>query len=65
MTVKELKAKLEGVPDTMEVYINQTDDEFAFAYAENAKVQEVQFSEDGHGGGETAMDNVFVITDSI
>lgn len=65
MTVKELMQKLAGAPEHMEVYINQTDDEFTFSLSENAMVQEVQFSEDGHGGGLTARDNVFVITDSI
>lgn len=65
MTVAELKAKLEGAPDHMDVFINQTNDEFPFSLSENAMVQEVQFSEDGHGGGETARDNVFVITDSF
>lgn len=68
MTVKELKLKLEGVNENLEVFISQSNDEFAASLIETAEVRNVLFTENPEDD-ETAelacRENVFVITDEI
>lgn len=61
MTVRELKQALKGLPDYMDVYIKQTNDEYSISYVETAKVVEATFVEDT--GEDKAKDDVFLITD--
>ena len=61
MTVKELKEKLQNVPDNMEVFITQHNDEFLISIVGSAKVVEATFTEDS--GPAFAKDDVFLITD--
>lgn len=61
MTVRELKQALKGLPDYMDVYIKQTNDEYSLSYVETAKVVKATFLEDT--GENEAKDDVFLITD--
>lgn len=63
MTVKELKKKLNGVPDHLDVFIKQTDDSFAIQPVETAKVIEAEFHEDS--GPLVATADVFMLTDEF
>lgn len=69
MTVKELKQKLENIPDNMDVMVMQTVDEFGFSLCEVAEVREVTFVEDesdlGDEGALHAKTDCFVITDEL
>lgn len=65
MTVKELKHKLEGVPDDMDVMIYQTNEEYGFSMGETASIQEVTFMDDEMDSEEYAKVDCFVITDDI
>ncbi|MGV0925473.1 hypothetical protein [Empedobacter brevis] len=67
MTVKELKQKLDGVDENLEVFIIQENNsEFPSSLAETAQVRNVLFTENPEDD-ETAelacRDDVFVITD--
>lgn len=69
MTVKELKRKLEGVDENLEVFIIQEyNDDFGSSLVEKAEVRNVLFTENPEDD-ETAelatRDEVFVITDEI
>ncbi|QHC84959.1 hypothetical protein AS589_09340 [Empedobacter brevis] len=69
MTVKELKQKLDGVDENLEVFIIQeNNDDFASSLVEKAEVRSVLFTENPEDD-ETAelacRDDVFVITDEI
>lgn len=61
MTIKELKNKIKDLPDYMDVYIRQTDDEYSISYVEDARVIEAIFVEDT--GEEEVKDDVLLITD--
>lgn len=64
MTVKELKQKLENLPDLMDVMIMQTDDEFSYNAAITAEVRPVKFFPDDDGDElNVAIEDCFVITD--
>lgn len=62
MNIAELKQKIKDLPDTMEVFIHQDNDEFYFSMVETAKVVEAEFSEEPDSE-KLAKDNVFVLTD--
>lgn len=62
MTIKELKKAIEKLPDQMEVFIKQTDDEYPLSLVANAKATTADFYEDS--GPPLATDvPVFVIDD--
>lgn len=68
MTVKELKLKLEGVPDNMDVMIYQTNDEYGYSMSEEASVQPVKFIDEEmqlEDDEEYPIVDCFVITDDI
>lgn len=62
MTIKELKEKMHGVPDNMDVMIEKVESEFEIALAERAEVKNVLFRD---GKGSHANEMCFVITDEI
>lgn len=61
MTVKELKNKLEGVDETMFVYIVQTNDEYENSLVNKVEVSDISFTD----GKLSATDTALVITDEI
>lgn len=66
MTVKQLKQKLEGLPDDMDVMIYQTnDEEYGFSMADNASVQKVTFMDKDMPSDEHAKVDCLVISDDI
>ena len=64
MTILELKEKIANLPDSMEVFIHQDNDEFYFSLVETAKVSEVEFSEESDSE-KLAKDKVFLLTDEL
>lgn len=46
MDIKELKEKIKDLPDTMDVMILQTNDDFQNSMAESAEVRAITFSEE-------------------
>jgi hypothetical protein len=46
MTVKELKEKIKDLPDNLDVFISQNNDEFEFSLLNGAVVGELPFSDD-------------------
>lgn len=65
MNVKELKQKLENVPDNMDVFIMQTVDEYGHSLAEHAYVKEIEFKAPEIPKKEWATEKCFVIDDMI
>lgn len=63
MTIKDLKAKIKDLPDHMDVFIKQVNDEYSLSMVEDAKVVEASFHEDS--GPALAKDNVFLLTDDL
>lgn len=64
MTIKDLKQKIEKLPDHMDVFIKQANTEFGLSQVEGAQVIKAGFSEEP-GGKVLAKDKVFVLTDEI
>lgn len=46
MTVKELKEKIESLPDNMDVFIDERLTDFRYGLVNSAKVKEIEFTED-------------------
>jgi hypothetical protein len=63
MTVKQLKQRLENLPDGLEVFITQTDDEYSCSGLESVEVKPVTFVCDNPD--ETAVDDCLVLSDEI
>jgi len=63
MTVKQLKEKIKDLPDHMDVFIHQENQEFGLSLLEDAKVITASFSEDS--GPVLAKDEVLRLTDEI
>jgi len=63
MTVKELKEKIENLPDNMEVFIAERKTEFAYGLVNSAYVKEITFYEEGNESDEDvqAKDTVLII----
>lgn len=59
MNIKELKEKIANIPDHMDVFIRQVNDEFACAYVNSAEVKSVKFI----GEKEEPHDDCFVLSD--
>lgn len=62
MNIAELKDLIKDLPNTMEVCIKQTCDEFPLALVETGNVIEANFSEDV-GGTILGWEKVFILTD--
>lgn len=60
MTVKELKESLEGVPDSMDVFIAGRKTDFAYGLANSAYVKEINLMEDPEGEV-LSRDKVFIL----
>lgn len=65
MTIKELKEKIENLPDSMEVFMGERVTEFAYGLVNTAAVKNVLFYDDGDPDNEDvqARDEVFVLTE--
>lgn len=61
MTVKELKQKLENLPENLEVFIEQNNSEFQYSLSNSISEKIVEFSD----GDLKAEDKVVVIRDDI
>jgi len=61
MTIKQLKEALKGVPDSMQVFIRQENDEFKCVLVESAKLDEINF----YDGENEAIDEVFILSDEL
>lgn len=61
MTVLELKSKLEGLDETMFVYIVQTNDEYENSLVNKVEVSDISFTD----GEVSATDKALIITDKI
>lgn len=61
MTVKELKEKLNGLPDTMDVFIPSTLGDYDFGLVNSAMVQPIRFREDEES--EPVYDDCFVLSE--
>lgn len=61
MNVKQLRNLLEGVPDHVDVFIRQTNDEFDNSLAVTAGIKPIRFSD----GVVSATDDCFVLSDDI
>lgn len=59
MTVGELKQRLVGMPDNMQVFV-KNDSDFAYGLARDADVKKIQFGEQPDGEP-MASDTVFVV----
>lgn len=64
MNIKQLKEKIENLPDHMDVFIRQDNPEFNCSMVEKAKVINASFAED-EGGPVLAKDKIFLLTDQI
>lgn len=63
MIVKQLKEKLNQLDDSLEVFIEKTDDEFEYTLINSVSVNNVLFSE-GDGNPDTeAYDDIVIISD--
>lgn len=65
MTIKELKLKIENLPDNMEVFIGERVTEFSYGLVNSAEVKNVLFYDEGDPDNEEvqANDDVFVLTE--
>lgn len=65
MTIKELKQKIENLPDNMEVFLAQRKTDFGFGLANSVYVKEIFFTEDEFPTEEeiekAPKENVFVL----
>lgn len=59
MTVKELKQKLENLPENLEVFIEQNNSEFQYSLSNSVSDMVIEFSD----GDLKAEDTVVVIRD--
>lgn len=64
MTIKELKKRIEFLPDNMDVCITQINDEYTVSLVETANVVEATFV-DGEEEGDPAKEDVFLLTDEL
>lgn len=63
MTIKELKNKIENLPDRMEVLIGERITDHTYGYVNSAEVKKVLFYDEGDPENEDvqAQDDVFVL----
>lgn len=62
MTVKELKQKLEGLPGTMDVFMDERMTEFRYGMVNTCQVKEINFMEDP-GGPVMSTDKVVILSE--
>lgn len=55
MNVKELKEKIKDLPDNMDVFIEQTNDEFRCSIVKDVNVLELMFTDDKLKGSEICV----------
>lgn len=60
MTIKDLKEKIENLPDDMQVGVNKDNTDFEITHAEDAKAQTVNWI---HGDESEEEIKIFVIQD--
>lgn len=65
MTIRELKKKIEDLPDSMEVFLGERTTEFAIGLANSGEVKNVLFYDEADPDNEDiqAHDNVFVLSE--
>ncbi len=63
MNIGQLKQKIKDLPDHLDIFISQKNDEFSLSMVQEAKVVKASFMEDT--GPILAKDNVFFLTDEI
>ena len=63
MDIKELKEKIKDLPDTMDVMILQTNDEYQHSMADSAYVRPITFQDESMPEEEWAVVDCLVITD--
>lgn len=49
MTIKELKQKIEALPDNMEVFVAERKTEFTYGLVNSAEVKRINFMEEPDG----------------
>jgi hypothetical protein len=62
MTIKELKQKIENLPDTMEVFVDERYTDFKYGLVNSANVTEIDFMEEPDGNP-LSQDDVFVLSE--
>jgi len=62
MTIKELKRKIENLPDTMEVFVDERYTDFKYGLVNSANVTEIDFIEEPDGNP-LSQDDVFVLSE--
>lgn len=62
MTVKELKQKIENLPDLMEVFVDERVTDYTYGLVNTAMVKEIDFSEDP-GGESLCSEEVLVLSE--
>jgi len=62
MTIKELKQKIENLPDTMEVFVDERYTDFKYGLVNSANVTEIDFMEEPDGTP-LSQDDVFVLSE--
>ncbi|HET8838056.1 MAG TPA: hypothetical protein VFM82_03590 [Flavobacteriaceae bacterium] len=62
MTIKELKQKIENLPDTMDVFIDERVSEFTYGLVNSAKVREINFMEEP-GGKALSKNEVLIFSE--
>jgi hypothetical protein len=62
MTIKELKQKIENLPDTMEVFVDERYTDFKYGLVNSANVTEIEFMEEPDGTPLSQYD-VFVLSE--
>ena len=62
MTIKELKQKIENLPDTMEVFVDERYTDFKYGLVNSANVTEIDFMEEPDGKP-LSQDYVFVLSE--
>lgn len=60
MTIKELRQRLECMPDSMEVFVAERKTEFAYGLVNSVYIREITFSEDPDDGP-IARDTVVIL----
>lgn len=62
MIIKELKDKIQNLPDLMEVYVDERMTNFRYGLVNSAQVREINFMEEPDGEA-LCKDNVFVLSE--
>lgn len=63
MTVKELKDIIAGLPDNMQIFMDERKTEFHYGLVNSAEVKEITFSEDEEGLTASATETVLALSE--